>query len=92
MFVVAIDVLLLVDVPMCVHMWVCVFLRGLLITLWPLMVGIRLYSYLPRYNIRTLNSLFSNFSLLNILNNLEKLLYLLLLHERLLIILKLGLT
>ena len=82
--------LLLADIPMCVHLWVCVFLSGLLIILWPLIIGIRLYSYLPRYNIKTLDSLFSDFSLLNILNNLEKLFYLLLLREGLLIILKRG--
>ena len=63
--------LMLVDVPMCLDLWVCVFLRGILI-LWPLIIGIRLYSYLPRYNIRTLSGLFSDFILLNILNNLEK--------------------
>ena len=65
------------------------FLRGVLI-LYPLIIGIRLFSYLSRYNIRTLSSLFSDFILLNILNNLEKVLYLLLLDEGLLIILKRG--
>ena len=48
-------------------------IRGFLIILWSLITGIRLYSYLPRYNIKTLNSLFSDFSLFNILINLEKL-------------------
>ena len=52
---------------------IIIIIRGLLIILRSLITGIRLYSYLPRYNMTTLNSLFSDFSLLNILTNLEKL-------------------
>ena len=63
--------LILVDVPMCLHLWACVFLRGLNFVAADYKNS--LYSYLPRYNIRTLSSLFSDFILLiSVVKNFSK--------------------